>query len=122
LTLIWNAANIVFLVKKRIPLPPVPNAIAHLILAAIFVVVGSLATAFCVQGFNGIAIDPYGMKVGNGVHDITAITGKTITVSPANVLTCPAFQNCVAQETWMMGAQRRALVAVFGCIFADLIL
>jgi hypothetical protein len=122
ITLIWNAVNVVFLLKKRRPVPPTPNAVAHLILAAIFVIVGSLATAYCVQGYNGLTVDPYGTKVGTGIHDITSSTGTIVTVSPANVDTCPAFPDCDAQKAWTMGARQRAMVAIVGCLFCDLAL
>jgi hypothetical protein len=114
--------NIVFAIKKKRPLPPVPNAVVHFIMAAVYIVAASIATAYCVQGYTNLTVDPYGMKVGNGVHTITSVTGKVITVSPANVGTCPAFASCLAQQAWTSGAQKRALVAIIGCIMAGLAL
>jgi hypothetical protein len=108
-------ANIVFLIKQRRPLKHVVNAAVHFVLAAAFIIAGSIATAYCVQAYKNTGIDPYGMKVGTGVHDIRALNGTIITVSPQNAHTCPAFPSCAVQKKWTMSAGKRAVIAVLGC-------
>lgn len=113
--LIWNIANTIFLVKKARPIKNAVNAVVHFILAAAFIIVGSIATAYCVQGYKNLKVDPYGVKVGTGVHDIVAINGSIITVTPQMEHSCPAFASCEDQKTWMNAAGTRAVIAMIGC-------
>ncbi|KAF2431548.1 hypothetical protein EJ08DRAFT_179980 [Tothia fuscella] len=116
ITFLWNIANIVFLIKKRRPLNPLVNAIVYFILSAVFIIVGTLATAYCIQGYKNNGVDPYGLNIGTGVHDIRALNGTIITVSSANAQTCPAFSSCEIQKKWTMAAGQRSAVALVGCV------
>jgi hypothetical protein len=121
LTIIWNTINIAWLSKNRRPLPALANSIVHFILSAAFAVLGSLCTILVVSAYSNILDDPYGLE-GIGSHLTTAANGTTITVTPENVGSCPAFLNCDAQQTWLSAAQRRSAFALGGCVLVDVAL
>jgi hypothetical protein len=113
--------NIVWLVKNRRPLSTKANAGVHCVLALAFVVLGCICTVNVVGARWKLFNDLYGLKV-DGLHDTAAANGTTVTVTPENVRSCPAFPNCDAQQHWLNSAYLRSGIAIGGCVLVDIAL
>lgn len=113
--------NIVWLVKNRRPLPDKPNAAIHTILALVFLVLGCVCTVTVAKARGKLFDDLYDLQI-NGSHDIVAVNGTTVPVSSQNVISCPAFADCDAQQNWLSSAYLRSGIAIGGCILVDVAL
>jgi hypothetical protein len=96
------------------------NVLGHFFLGVAFIIVGIYVTIVAYTAFTQLGVDPYGLK--QGPHPITTITGQPAVESEDNVATCPAFPNCAAQKSWMIGAHKRGMMAVIGCVLFDIAL
>jgi len=118
MTMMWNFLNIIYLTKKKRYLSLIPNVVLHFILASASFIIGCITTVVTSQALQDIGQNIYG-KPAQGNHWILAANGSYVWVTPENIALCPAFQNCQAQQSWILKARARSAVALVGCALVD---